>query len=170
MLTLFAHTLFITFSIQCDTYSKNKQDAITVDVMNSSEFAKDLDLKTVSLQEVNTPTLKIIENWNGFSVLKNEVKKMELNTPSIFELQKNDIKQLFNNLEVDIPNSLNSNNILARIKVLETNAYKFYKASSKYPKSSKQIKEIKNNTLRAYNIFIHQINKTHEKSVQLITK
>ena len=69
-----------------------------------------------------------------------------------------------------MPNLLNTNNIWARIKVLETNAYKFFEASLKHPKDSNQIKESKNNTLIAYNILIHQMNKTHEKYTQSITK
>ena len=95
---------------------------------------------------------------------------MEGDTQSIFELLKNDIKQLFINLDINMPKLLNTNNIWARIKVLETNAYKFYEASLKHPKESKQIKETKNNMLSAYNILIHQINKTHEKYTQSITK
>ena len=53
--------------------------------------------------------------------IKNEIIKMERDTPSIIELQKNDIKQLFINLDINMPNLLNTNNIWARIKVLETN-------------------------------------------------
>lgn len=163
LLTLLTHTLLITFLTKCDTSSNNKEYAFAVEVMKSSTGAKNLDAKTVPLQEINSSTLKVIDDWTALYVLKNEIIKMERGTPSIFELQKNDIKQLFVNLEDNMPNLLNTNNIWARIKALETNAYKFHEASLKQPKGSKQIK---NNTLRAYNILIHQINKTHEKSTQ----
>ena len=170
LLTLLAYTLLFTFLTKCETNTNTNEDTSAVEVMKSSTGAKDLDLKTVPLQEVNTPTLKVIEDWTALYVLKNEIVKMEGDTPSIFELQKNDIKQLFINLDINMPNLLNTNNIWARIKVLETNAYKFYEVSLKYPKGSKQIKLALNNTLSAYNILIQQINKTHEKYIQSITK
>ena len=170
LLTLLAYTLLFTFLTKCETNTNTNEDTSAVEVMKSSTGAKDLDLKTVPLQEVNTPTLKVIEDWTALYVLKNEIVKMEGDTPSIFELQKNDLKQLFINLDINMPNLLNTNNIWARIKVLETNAYKFYEVSLKYPKGSKQIKLALNNTLSAYNILIQQINKTHEKYIQSITK
>jgi hypothetical protein len=170
LLTLLAYTLLFTFLSKCETNTNTNEDTSAVEVMKSSTGVKDLDLKTVPLQEVNTPTLKVIEDWTALYVLKNEIIKMQRDTPSIFELQKNDIKQLFINLDINMPNLLNTNNIWARIKVLETNAYKFYEASLKHPKGSKQIKKTKNNTFIAYNILIHQINKTHEKYIQSITK
>lgn len=170
LLTLIAYTLLFTFLTKCETNTNINQDTPAAEVMKSSTGAKDLDLKTVPLQEINTPTLKVTEDWTALYVLKNEIIKMEGDTQSIFELQKNDIKQLFMNLDINMPNLLNTNNIWARIKVLETNAYKFYEASLKHPKESKQIKETKSNMLSAYNILIHQINKTHEKYTQSITK
>ena len=167
-MTLLAYTLLFTILTKCETNTNTNENTSAVEVMKSSTGAKDLDLKTVPLQEVNTQTLKVIEDWTALYVLKNEIVKMEGDNPSIFELQKNDIKQLFINLDINMPNLLNRNNIWARIKVLETNAYKFHEASVKFPKGSKQIKEIKNKILRAYNVFIHQINKTHEKQTQSI--
>ena len=167
LLTLLTHTLIITFLTKCETFSNDKEDVFTVEVMKSSSGAKNIDSKTVPLQEINTSTLKFIDDWTSLYILKNEIIKMKASTPSIFELQKNDIKQLFVNLEVNMPNLLNTNTIWARIKALETNAYKFHEASLKQPK---EFKQIKNNTFRAYNILIHQINKTHEKSMQLINK
>ena len=172
LLTILAHTLVFIFLTRCETNTNTNidEDTSAVEVMKSSPGAKNLDSKTVTLQKVNTPTLKVIEDWTALYVLKNEIIKMEVDTPSIFELQKNDIKQLFINLDINMPNLLNTNNIWARIKVLETNAFKFYEASLKYPKGSKHIKETKNNTLSAYNTLIHKINKTHEKYTQTITK
>ena len=170
LLTILAHTLLFTFLTKCETNTNINEDTSALEVMKSSTGAKDLDLKTVPLQEVNTPTLKVIQDWTALYVLKNEIVKMEGDIPSIFELQKNDLKQLFINLDINMPNLLNTNNIWARIKVLETNAYKFYEVSLKYPKGSKQIKLALNNTLSAYNILIQQINKTHEKYIQSITK
>ena len=170
LLTLISYTLLFTFLTKCETNTNINQFTSAAEVMKSSTGAKDLDLKTVPLQQMNTPTLKVTEDWTALYVLKNEIIKMEGDTQSIFELQKNDIKQLFINLDINMPNLLNTNNIWARIKVVETNAYKFYEASLKHPKESKQIKETKNNMLNAYNILIHQINKTHEKHTQSITK
>ena len=140
-----------------------------VEVMKSSTGAEYFDLKKIPLQKINTQALKVIEDWTALKVLKNEVIKMEGDASSIFELQKNDVKQLFTNLEVNIPNLLDTNNIWARIKVLETNFYKLHEVSLNYPERAKQIKETKKNTLSAYNNLIHQINKTHEKYAQSIT-
>tara|TARA_B100000524_G_scaffold214834_1_gene112729 strand:- start:645 stop:1169 length:525 start_codon:yes stop_codon:yes gene_type:complete len=170
LLTILVHTLLFTFLTKCETNTNTNLDTSAVELMESSTGAKGLDLKTVPVKKVNTQTLKVIEDWTALYDLKNEIIKMEQGDPSIFELQKNDIKQLFINLDTNIPNLLNTNNIWARIKVLETNAYKFFEASLKQPKESNQIKETKKNTINAYNILIYQINKTHEKYTQPITK
>lgn len=162
--------LLFTFLTKCDTTHANNVELSAVEIIKSSTDSKNLILKTLPLKKVNTSTLKLLDNWTAFHVLKNEITKMVENTPSIFELQKNDIKQLFINLEINTPELLNTKNIWARIKVLETNAHKFHEAKLNYQKGSEQIKKTKNNTLRAYNIFIHQINKRHEKYSQLITK
>ena len=169
LFTTLIHILFFTFLTKCETKTNISIHTSAVEVMESSTQSKDLDLKTVPVQKINTPTLKVIEDWTALHVLKNEIIKMEQGNPSIFELQKNDIKQLFINLDINMPKLLNTNNTWARIKVLETNAYKFHVASLKHPKESNQIKETKNNTLKAYNILIRQINKTHEKYSQSIT-
>lgn len=169
LFTTLIHILFFTFLTKCETKTNISIHTSAVEVTESSTQSKDLDLKTVPVQKVNTPTLKLIEDWTALHVLKNEIIKMEQGNPSIFELQKNDIKQLFINLDINMPKLLNTKNTWARIKVLETNAYKFHVASLKHPKESNQIKETKNNTLKAYNILIRQINKTHEKYSQSIT-
>ncbi len=103
LLTLLAYTLLFTFLSKCETNTNTNEDTSAVEAMKSSTGVKDLDLKTVPLQEVNTPTLKVIEDWTALYVLKNEIIKMEGDTPSIFELQKNDIKQLFINLDINMP-------------------------------------------------------------------
>ncbi len=169
-LSIIVHVLLFTFLTNCETNANVNLDTSSFETMESSTGAKNLYTKTVPIQKIDTPNLKVIEDWTALYVLKNEILKMERGNPSIFELQKSDIKQLFINLEIDMPNLLNTNNIWARIKVLETNAYKFFEASLKHPKDSNQIKESKNNTLIAYNILIHQMNKTHEKYTQSITK
>ena len=81
--------------------------------MKSSTGAKDLDVKKTPLLEVNNTAEKIIEDWTALYVLKNEIIKLKEDNTSIFELQKNDIKQLFINLEINMPNLLNTNNIWA---------------------------------------------------------
>ena len=88
--------------------------------------------------------------------LKNDARFFT-NTP------KKDIRQLFKSLEDGIPESLDKNNIRARINVLETNCY---------INNSKIINivdsmQILNKTFTSYSNLIHQINKTQEKSVQL---
>ena len=170
LLILFACTLIFTFFTKCETTANNNEDSTTIGDMKSSTGAKDLDVKKTPLLEVNNTAEKIIEDWTALYILKNEIIKLKEDNTSIFELQKNDIKQLFINLEINMPNLLNTNNIWARIKVLETNAYQFYEASTNHPEGSRRIKETKNNTLRAYDILIHQINKTYEKSTQSVYK
>lgn len=170
LLILFACTLIFTFFTKCETTANNNKYSTTIEVMKSSTGAKDLDVKKTPLLEVNNTTQIVIEDWAAFHLLKTEIMKLERNTQSIFELQKNDIKQLFINLDINMPKLLNTNNILARIKVLENNAYKFFETTIDQPEGAKQIKETKTNILHAYNILIHQINKTHEKSLQSVNK
>ena len=71
---------------------------------------------------------------------------------------------MFSKLKKDTPPALDNNNIWARIKVLETQSYKFYHNSLEKTSEPLQTNDQTNSTLTAYNNLVRQINKTHEKS------
>ena len=86
----------------------------------------------------------------------------------ILELSKKDIKEIFQNLKINIPGVLDSNHIRSRIKVLETNFCIYHDIMSNYNIELKYTKQSKNNTLSTYYNLLNQINKTHEKSLQIL--
>ena len=108
-----------------------------------------------------------MNDWNSFKIVENEILKLN-NNELILELSKKDIKEIFQNLEINIPDILDSNHIRSRIKVLETNLCIYYNMTSNYKIDSKYTEQLKNNILSTYYNLLNQINKTHEKSLQIL--
>ena len=69
------------------------------------------------------------------------------------------------NKYLKIPENINSSSIIARIRVLETLAYKL---KSNFKNKSTEFEKTKNNLLNSYSNVIFQIKKTLEKESQKI--
>ena len=136
----------------------------TSKVIKSSTASIDLKDKINVIEATEIATQKMLEEWTAFYILRNEIKKLESGFSSVFDLGEKDIQEMFSKLKKDTPPALDNNNIWARIKVLETQSYKFYHNSLEKTSEPLQTNDQTNSTLTAYNNLVRQINKTHEKS------
>ena len=151
---------------KCQTSSDNKNFSTELEISQSS-ILQNKNIESTIIVRTNSITREILNDWNSFKILENEILKLN-NSELILELSKKDIKEIFQNLEIDIPSILDSNHIHSRIKVLETNLCIYHDMMSNYKIDLKYTEQLKNNTLSAYYNLLNQINKTYEKSLQIL--
>ena len=150
---------------KCQTSSDNKNFSTELEISQSS-ILQNKNIESTIIVRTNSTTKEILNDWNSFKILENEILKLN-NSELILELSKKDIKEIFQNLEIDIPSILDSNHIHSRIKVLETNLCIYHDMMSNYKIDLKYTEQLKNNILSTYYNLLNQINKTHEKSLQI---
>jgi hypothetical protein len=153
---------------KCQTSSDNKNFSTELEISQSS-ILQNKNIESTIVVKTNSLTKEILNDWNSFKMLENEILKLN-NNELILELSKKDIKEIFQNLEIDIPSILDSNHIHSRIKVLETNLCIYHDMMSNYKIDSKYTEQLKNNILSTYYNLLNQINKTDEKSLQILVK
>ena len=151
---------------KCQTSSDNKNFSTELEISQSS-ILQNKNIESTIIVRTNSITKEILNDWNSFKILENEILKLN-NNELILELSKKDIKEIFQNLEINIPDILDSNHIRSRIKVLETNLCIYQNMTSNYKIDSKYTEQLKNNILSTYYNLLNQINKTHEKSLQIL--
>ena len=159
---LIFYTGFFSMIYNCESIDKMANDA-TFQQNSQSSKGIESSKNSVALLKLDPNAEKVVAQWSGFEAVKMEIVKLKNGDRSVANKPHKDIGQLFKSLEDGIPESLDKNNIRARINVLETNCY---------INNSKTINivdsiQVLNKTLISYSNLIHQINKTHEKSVQL---
>ena len=160
-LLFFSIGCFSLFS-NCESVDKTENVTTLQKNLQSSKGIESSE-NSVALLEVDPDAESVVTQWSGFEAVKMEIIKLKNGATFFSNTPKKEISQLFNSLEDGIPKSLDKNNILARINVLKTNCY---------INNSKTINivdsiQILNKTFISYSNLINQINKTHEKSVQL---
>ena len=133
---------------KCQTSSDNKNFSTELEISQSSIF-QNKNIESTIIVRTNSITKEILNDWNSFKILENEILKLN-NNELILELSKKDIKEIFQNLEINIPDILDSNHIRSRIKVLETNLCIYYNMTSNYKIDSKYTEQLKNNILSTY--------------------
>lgn len=151
---------------KCQTSSDIKNFSTELEISQSS-ILQNKNIESTIIVRTNSITREILNDWNSFKILENEILKLNNNNELILELSKKDIKEMFQNLEINIPDILDSNHIRSRIKVLETNLCIYHNMTSNYKIDSKYTEQLKNNILSTYYNLLNQINKTHEKSLQI---
>lgn len=110
-----------------------KQGEITVEDSNSQDsttviIAKNDISKIKYTEYVVSPEVKaIVQNWNEYNQLQEQVSYIKNGDFSYFNDNKQAITALFKGLYNNMPELLNENSILARIKTVET---KFYQLES----------------------------------------
>ena len=159
---LFFFTGCLSLFYNCESVVKTADDATQHHNLQSSTGIES-SKNSVALLEVDPDAESVVAQWSGFEAVKMEIVKLKNGDRSVTNKPQKDIGQLFKSLEDGIPESLDKNNIRARINVLETNCYI---NNSKTINTVDSI-QVLNKTLISYSNLIHQINKTHEKSVQL---
>ena len=166
LVRIYVGVLCLVCLSKCQTSSDNKNFSTELEISQSS-ILQNKNIESTIIVRTNSITKEILNDWNGFKILENEILKLN-NNELILELSKKDIKEMFQNLEINIPDILDSNHIRSRIKVLETNLCIYHNMTSNYKIDSKYTEQLKNNILSTYYNLLNQINKTHEKSLQIL--
>ena len=153
--------LLFTIFTNCknpDNKSKSELSKIvpTKDILKS--FTSDTNFIVEDLDES-------ISNWNGFSELKEFIVSISKGDYQTLDESEETTKDLFSLLVTKIPNTINNPSIVARIKVIETLAYKL---KSSFKNKSTEFEKTKINLLNSYSNVLFQIKKTLEKESQKI--
>ena len=162
-------TLFILFLSCKKTQEENTNDIAEVkqnDVITESDISKLDYIEFVPSPEVE----ELTQNWTEYIELQEQVRQIKKGHLSYFNDNEEAIKNLFESIVEAIPEQLNNNSIVARIKAVET---KFYKLES-FANLETTTKEELLLTIKEFLISITnldlQMNKTIELENQNIEK
>tara|TARA_B110001452_G_scaffold246267_1_gene231454 strand:+ start:966 stop:1481 length:516 start_codon:yes stop_codon:yes gene_type:complete len=139
-----------------------------------------LDKQTASITNTETAELadpvviKVIDyslsEWIEFKELNVFVTNITNGKNEVLIDSKETLRDLFSALVVKIPETINSSSIIARIRVLETLAYKLNVEYGNNQNNSIEFELTKKSLEKAYSNLIFQITKTLEKKSQFISK
>ena len=152
---------------QCETSTQPPEVKVTQSKLRSSTGVKNPTLINHVTMELDDDVVIIIDQWTSFYVLKGEIDNLASNTSSIFDQTPNDIKPVFDNLNIGIPKLFDTNTIWSRFKVLETDVYSYNSLVSSTDAPIDLSNSKKKKILTAYSNLILQINKNQEKSTQI---
>ena len=111
-----------------------------------------------------------LSDWIEFKELNVLITNITNGKNEVLIDSKETLRDLFSALVVKIPESINSSSIIARIRVLETLAYKLNVEYGSKQNNSIEFELTKKSLEKAYSNLIFQINKTLEKKSQFISK
>lgn len=108
--------------------------------------------------------------WNNYHSIDTAIKNLENGDSTFFQMPIEDINQMFLDIKKSIPTLLNTNSILARVKVTETLTYKLHELYSVENTDLNELDQTKIALIESHNNLIFQINKMREKDAQQIIK
>lgn len=111
-----------------------------------------------------------LSKWIEFKELKVLITNISNGKNEVLIDSEETLRDLFSALVVKIPETINLSSIIARIRVLETLAYKLNVEYSIKQNNSIEFELTKKSLEKAYSNLIFQINKTLEKKLQFISK
>ncbi len=118
----------------------------------------------------NNTVSKEFSDWPNYHLLDTSIKNLENGDPTFFKQPIEDFNQVFLDIKKNVPKVLNTNSILARVKVTETLARKLHELYSVEDTDLKEAEQTESNLIESHTNLIFQINKTREKEAQRITK
>ena len=123
----------------------------------------------IKVPEINKNIQSTISNWNEFKELFDLITNISQENYQTLESSEEVLTDLFSALITKIPEPINSRSVIARIKVIQTLAYKL---KAQYVVNNKSVKFEKTRTelVNSFSNMIFQITKTLEKNSQLISK
>ena len=111
-----------------------------------------------------------LSEWIEFKELNVLITNISNGKNEVLIDSKETLRDLFSALVVKIPETINSSSIIARIRVLETLAYKLNVEYGNNQNNSIEFELTKKSLEKAYSNLIFQITKTLEKKSQFISK
>ena len=147
-------------NIKKTTISSDKQTA-SITNTETAELADPVVIKVIDYS---------LSEWIEFKELNVFVTNITNGKNEVLIDSKVTLRDLFSALVVKIPETINSSSIIARIRVLETLAYKLNVEYGSKQNNSIEFELTKKSLEKAYSNLIFQINKTLEKKSQFISK
>ena len=147
-------------TIKKNTISSNKQTA-SITNTETAELADPVVIKDIDSS---------LSQWIEFKELNVLITNISNGKNEVLIDSKETLRDLFSALVVKIPETINSSSIIARIRVLETLAYKLNVEYGNNQNNSIEFELTKKSFEKAYSNLIFQITKTLEKKSQFISK
>ena len=140
--------------------SANKQTA-SITNTETAELADPVVIKDIDSS---------LSQWIEFKELNVLITNISNEKNEVLIDSEETLRDLFSALVVKIPETINSSSIIARIRVLETLAYKLNVEYGSKQNNSIEFELTKKSLEKAYSNLIFQITKTLEKKSQFISK
>jgi hypothetical protein len=147
-------------NIKKNTISSDKQTA-SITNTETAELADPIVIKDIDYS---------LAEWIEFKELNVLITNISNGKNEVLIDSKETLRDLFSALVVKIPETINSSSIIARIRVLETLAYKLNVEYGNNQNNSIEFELTKKSFEKAYSNLIFQITKTLEKKSQFISK
>ena len=147
-------------TIKKNTISSDKQTA-SITNKETAELADPIVIKDIDY---------LLAEWIEFKELNVLITNISNGKNEVLIDSEETLRDLFSALVVKIPETINSSSIIARIRVLETLAYKLNVEYGSKQNNSIEFELTKKSLKKAYSNLIFQINKTLEKKSQFISK
>ena len=146
-------------TIKKNTISPDKQTA-SITNTETAELADPVVIKDIDSS---------LSQWIEFKELNVLITNISNGKNEVLIDSKETLRDLFSALVVKIPETINSSSIIARIRVLETLAYKLNVEYGNNQNNSIEFELTKKSLEKAYSNLIFQITKNLEKKSQLIS-
>tara|TARA_B100000902_G_C27089473_1_gene803077 strand:+ start:222 stop:767 length:546 start_codon:yes stop_codon:yes gene_type:complete len=135
-----------------------KFSVAVIDSLQKENFNYKMDYK---LEE-------IISEWTGFKILNEKLLNSNGIKHNLKTLKKTEIKEIFKNLEKNLPTIINSIKIFSRINVLESTTLILHDAINNFSLEDEYVINLENNMSIAFLNLMKQIDLTQEKNSQII--
>ena len=149
--------------------SRDKEIVSQNFINNYNLFSNSFDTIKKSKIQLNDNLKIILSEWTSYKNLVGEIFiKDEINYKKITNLDKKKIDELFQNMQINIPDFFNSQNILSRISVLKSYIimYNYVLVNDSLNNDLKEKLEYR--LLNSFSDLKNQMNLLHEKSSQII--
>jgi hypothetical protein len=148
---------------------ENSSESLTQPQVNENPVAKDKTPEQV-ISILNSSVRQEFSEWNNYLTIDTAITNLENGDSTFFKMPMEDINQVFLDIKKSIPTPLNTNSILARVKVTETLTFKLHELYSVENTDLNELDQTKIGLIESHNNLIFQINKMREKDAQQIIK
>ncbi|MCB0463915.1 MAG: hypothetical protein KDC81_14545 [Flavobacteriaceae bacterium] len=164
--------LVILFISSCNTKTANDsntdEEIITID--SSKITAKDIAKLKYTDYALSNLTISKTTNWQKFNELTNKIELLKTGDLSFFRDDKAILESFITDLKNEVPESLKTPAISARLKVIETVFLKLEGLASLSSAKKEDLLIAIKDVLISYTNLVFQMNKKFEKESQNIEK
>lgn len=166
---IFSVVSLLTLLMSCNNSSQNttkKTDETNNEIIAKEDISK-LNYKDFAL---DSKVKDLTEPWQAYARLSNVVNDVKKGDLSFFSDNHKEISSLVKDLKETIPETLETDSVLARITVIETMLYKLEDTSNLLNTSKDTLSKSIKSFLVSYSNLNFQLNKKIEKDSQNIVR